>query len=111
MRDGRQPVEVHRGESDEIGPGPPGRLSALTVFHSKSVLYGAFVWARRALNSPKRRFLARKVRVELAGERVQLRAGDRVAFGSAPTHSVTAQLCVVPPSPGRHCHFGRTCQQ
>ena len=36
---------------EEHGPGPPGRLSALSVFHSKSVLYGAFVWARRALNS------------------------------------------------------------
>jgi hypothetical protein len=40
-------------------PGPPGRLSALSVFHSKSCLYGAFVWARRALNSQKRRFSAR----------------------------------------------------
>ena len=30
----------------------PRRLSALSVFHSKSVLYGGFVRARRALNSP-----------------------------------------------------------
>ena len=37
----------------------PGRLSALSVFHSKSILYGACVWERRALNSPKRRFPAR----------------------------------------------------
>ena len=37
----------------------PGRLSALSVFHSKSVLYGIFVWARRALNHRKRRFPAR----------------------------------------------------
>ena len=29
------------------------------MFHSKSVLYGAFVWARRALNRPFRRFPAR----------------------------------------------------
>jgi hypothetical protein len=36
-----------------------GRLSALSVSHSKSVLYGAFVWVRRALTSPERRFLAR----------------------------------------------------
>jgi hypothetical protein len=28
----------------------PGRLSALNVFLCKSVLYGIFVWARRALN-------------------------------------------------------------
>jgi hypothetical protein len=27
-----------------------GRLSGLSVSHRKSVLYGAFVWARRALN-------------------------------------------------------------
>jgi hypothetical protein len=40
----------------------PGRLSALRVFHIKSTLYGAFVWARRALNSPKRRFPARAAR-------------------------------------------------
>jgi hypothetical protein len=33
----------------------PGRFSALTVFHSKSVLYGGFLWARRALNGQKRR--------------------------------------------------------
>jgi hypothetical protein len=31
----------------------PGRLSALSISHSKSGLYGAFVWARRALNSQK----------------------------------------------------------
>jgi hypothetical protein len=28
-----------------------GRLSALSVFYRKPVLYGAFVWARRTLNS------------------------------------------------------------
>jgi hypothetical protein len=45
---------MEEGERDDrmfIGPGPPERLSALSVFHSKSVVYGAFVWARRALNS------------------------------------------------------------
>jgi hypothetical protein len=31
----------------------PGRLSALSVFLLKSILYWAFVWARRALNDPK----------------------------------------------------------
>jgi hypothetical protein len=41
-------------------PGPPGgRLSALSVFLCKSGFYGAFVWARRALNSQKRWFPAR----------------------------------------------------
>jgi hypothetical protein len=38
-----------------------GRLSALSVLLFKSVFYGAFVWARRALNSQKRRFPARAV--------------------------------------------------
>jgi hypothetical protein len=37
----------------------PGRLSAIGIFVCKSVLYGAFVWARRALNVQKRRFPAR----------------------------------------------------
>ena len=39
-------------------PRPPGRLSAISVFLCKSVFYGAFVWARRALNSKKRWFPA-----------------------------------------------------
>jgi hypothetical protein len=34
----------------------PGRLSALSVLHSKLVLYGGFVWARRLLNIQKRYF-------------------------------------------------------
>jgi hypothetical protein len=33
----------------------PGRLSGLSVSHSRSVLYGAFVRVRRALNGPSRR--------------------------------------------------------
>jgi hypothetical protein len=45
----------------DICPGPPGRLSALSVSHSKSVLCGPFVWARRALNGQKRWFSARAV--------------------------------------------------
>ena len=39
----------------------PGRLSGLSVFHRKSILYETFVWARRTLNRPKWRFLARAV--------------------------------------------------
>ena len=46
---------------DADSPGRPGRLSGLGVSHSKSVLYGAFVWARRALNNQKWRFPARAV--------------------------------------------------
>jgi hypothetical protein len=40
----------------------PGRLSHLSVSHSKPVLHGGFVWARRALNSQNRRFPARAAR-------------------------------------------------
>jgi hypothetical protein len=40
----------------------PGRLSALRVYHSKPFLHGTCVWARRPLNSQKRRFPARAVR-------------------------------------------------
>jgi hypothetical protein len=40
---------------------PGGRLSAISVLLCKSVLYGAFVWVRRALNSRKRRSPARAV--------------------------------------------------
>jgi hypothetical protein len=43
---------------NENGPGRRGRLSVLSVFPSKSVSYGTFVWGRRALNSQKRRFPA-----------------------------------------------------
>ena len=39
----------------------PGRLSALSVFRCRSVFYGAFGWARRALSSQKWRFPARAV--------------------------------------------------
>jgi ABC-type cobalamin/Fe3+-siderophores transport system ATPase subunit len=42
-------------------PGRWGRLSAIRIFLCKSVLYGAFVWARRALKHQKRRFPARAV--------------------------------------------------
>jgi hypothetical protein len=38
-------------ETVEIRPGPPGAVKRLNVFLCESVLYGAFVWARRALNS------------------------------------------------------------
>jgi hypothetical protein len=37
----------------------PGRLSGLSVFHSKSSLYGGFLWVHRALDCQKRLFPAR----------------------------------------------------
>jgi hypothetical protein len=53
--------------------GPAWALSVLSFFHRKSVLYGAFLWVCRALNSPKRRFPTRaehaRRREELAAER------------------------------------------
>ena len=39
----------------------PGRLNALSVSHSESILRGAFIWARRALKRPFGRFPARAV--------------------------------------------------
>jgi hypothetical protein len=54
-------------------PGRPGRLSALSVSLYKSGLYGVFVWARRVLNSQKRRFPAR------AGEQAQRQVDERTA--------------------------------
>jgi hypothetical protein len=60
--------------------GPSGRLSAISVFLCKSVFYGAFVWARRALNGPKRRFPARAVAEQLSGLEIgELRARARLA--------------------------------
>jgi hypothetical protein len=44
-----------------------GRLSALAGVHRKSDLYGAFAWARRALNRPKRRFPARAADARILG--------------------------------------------
>jgi hypothetical protein len=48
----------------------PGRSSGLSVLHSTSAFYGAFVWARRALSIPERRLSGpgsapRQVRVQL----------------------------------------------
>ena len=55
-----------------VCPGRRGQLSALSVFLCKSVFYGVFVWARRALNSQKWRFPARAV----AGVAARLRLPD-----------------------------------
>ena len=39
----------------------PGWLSGVSFFLCKSIVYGAFVWVRRALNGRERRFPARAV--------------------------------------------------
>jgi hypothetical protein len=72
---------VYMFHRDASRPGPPGRLSALRVFRCKSVFYGAFVWTRRALNSQKRRFLARAVPVIANGD----------AFTYADVEAITAR--------------------
>jgi hypothetical protein len=51
-----------------------GRLSALSASYSKSFLYGALIWARRALNSAKRWSPARAVGGRLGGGLRQLGA-------------------------------------
>jgi hypothetical protein len=64
----------------------PGRLSAISVFLCKSVLYGAFVWARRALNIQKRRFPARADKEHDKAERsglLQARDGDGASAAAA----------------------------
>jgi hypothetical protein len=56
----RPPTGLSRQQvAATLHPGSPGRLSALRVSHRKSALYGDFVWACRALNSPKWRLPAR----------------------------------------------------
>jgi hypothetical protein len=56
-------------------PGPPG-ISALSVLHSKPILYGTFVWMRMAFNGQKRRFPVRVVGAKLAG--LSARAAIRI---------------------------------
>ena len=67
--------------ADPVRARPGRRLSALSVSHRKSLLYGAFVWARRALNSPNRRFLAR------VGSRGCCGGHGRCTAPPPPTHS------------------------
>jgi hypothetical protein len=59
-----QPVTARPRDSDR--PGPVRAFKHLSVFLCKFVFYGVFVWARRALNRQKRRFLARSGRGVLA---------------------------------------------
>jgi hypothetical protein len=55
------PAAVREWSAYTVGCRGRGRLSAISVFLCKSVLYGAFVWARGALKHQKRRFPARAV--------------------------------------------------
>ena len=68
-----------------------GRLSALSVFLLKSILYGAFVWARRALNSEKRRFPARAVAADPGNPRPwRRRRQDPAPRGAARVEAIAA---------------------
>ena len=60
-----------------------GRLSARSVFLYKSVLYGAFVLARRVLNGQKRRFPARADDRRRDGEGDRASRGDERELGGA----------------------------
>jgi hypothetical protein len=79
---------------DAYGPGPPGRLSTLSVFHSRCILYGVFVWARRALDRPERWFRARAVR--LVDDRGPVGAGgnDVEMCRLALTHSIQTNALI-----------------
>jgi hypothetical protein len=46
-------ARARRGAARPSEPARPGRLSGLSVLRSKSFLYRAFVWTRRALNGQK----------------------------------------------------------
>jgi hypothetical protein len=70
----------------------PGRLSAISVFLLKSILYGAFVWAHRALNDPKRRFPARAGNTTGEPGNVVLRSSGTCAVASS-NGSVTMAAC------------------
>jgi hypothetical protein len=78
----RRRQRLHGPHPAQAGSGPPGRLSAFSVSHMKSALYGVFVWARRALNDHFRLFPARAGRAVLgpdpvaAGARAQPPAGE-----------------------------------
>jgi hypothetical protein len=56
----------------------PGRWGRLSFSLCKSIFYGAFVWARRALNGRKRRFSARAVARASALAEAPLVAGEPV---------------------------------
>jgi hypothetical protein len=62
-------ADVQRGARLRVRP---GRLGALSACHSKSVLYGGFVWAPRALNIPERQFPAQAA---TGREDISLQAG------------------------------------
>ena len=87
-------VQLQLGELDPPElvpcPGPPARLSALSVSLFKLVLYGAFVWARGALTHRKRRFRARADRA-IGLDRVDTEAHQALAAEAAAKSLVLLQ--------------------
>ena len=81
------PAEGEAAVAAFLGTAHPGRLSGLSDFYSKPVLYGVFVWARRVLNSRKRRFPARAASPVAEG------------FEALSLHEVTMASLVPPHSP------------
>jgi hypothetical protein len=61
----------------------PGRLSALSVLYGQSGLYGAFVWARRALNRQKMAVSGPGRRRPAAASGQGRRAAARIAAGES----------------------------
>ena len=91
-----------------------GRLSGLGVLHGRSVLYGAFVWACRALNCQTRRFSARAAAQPRGRARRARRPRARGVHGrrrrgepASHTHAcllLPATCCLLPAaSPGTAC--------
>jgi hypothetical protein len=72
------------------GPVLPGWVSALSVSHSKSVLYGVFAWARRAQNVGFRPGqIAARPAGGFAGTSVQCPSTDSICSASAKWSSST----------------------
>jgi hypothetical protein len=85
---------------DLLGPGPPGRLSALSVSHYVSRSYRVFVWARRALSCSVR-FPARAAPPEVLG-RLPGPAQRRVKVAGPPMD--TAHHAPQAPHQSAHAH-------
>jgi hypothetical protein len=95
-------VERIEGDiSSRVVRAAQGRLSALRVFLCKSVMYGAFVWARRALKHQKRRFPARAGAAGVQRRRRprrRWRQGHRGDGGPGGRHRALARRCPLPPA-------------
>jgi hypothetical protein len=76
-----------------------GHLSALSIFLCKSVFYDAFVWARTALNSQKRRFPARAALRRARRCRGWVRT-QRPGAGGVSAGAARLRVCIGAPQAG-----------